>query len=276
MKAPESDDGDLRISTPGWTEADLERRYYRKELHDFLCQDPVMLVIRPKLIGELAESIPTPPMLIDKLSAVKSLVHLLKEAGFEVEAVNNAVDLANIIPTDKNKQALAQAQESLKAHRAAIKERNEAKKFAADLHQSERATKYFFRAPKQDLLRSPITELQQDDGSVTEDPEKIAAGHRQYWGRLFQSISPDLRSTHTATYRPLKLARLLRDTVAKLTPQQQAMLDASIAAHDFYMAIMNSSNDKAPDPDGLPIEYYKLAPDLWARIYEVIHDFQLS
>ncbi|KAJ8507832.1 hypothetical protein ON010_g18931 [Phytophthora cinnamomi] len=39
---------------------------------------------------------------------------------------------------------------------------------------------------------------------------------------------------------------------------------------------MKSSNDKAPGPDGLPIEYYKLAPDLWARIYEVIHDFQLS
>ncbi|OWZ01615.1 Pol Polyprotein [Phytophthora megakarya] len=53
-------------------------------------------------------------------------------------------------------------------------------------------------------------------------------------------------------------------------------MDAPLTANDFYGAIMHSKNGKAPGPDGLPIEYYKVAPNEWARIYEVVHDSQLS
>ncbi|POM73524.1 Pollike protein [Phytophthora palmivora] len=53
-------------------------------------------------------------------------------------------------------------------------------------------------------------------------------------------------------------------------------MDAPLTANDFYWAIMHSKNGKAPGPDGLPIEYYKVAPSAWARIYEVVHDSQLK
>ncbi|KAE8969565.1 hypothetical protein PR002_g27391, partial [Phytophthora rubi] len=87
-----------------------------------------------------------------------------REMAAKVEAVNNAIDLFNVIPTDENKNGLDTTKAALHAHRASIKERNESRKFAADLHQSERATKHFFRAPQRDYLRTPITELKQDDG----------------------------------------------------------------------------------------------------------------
>nr|KAE8920819.1 hypothetical protein PF009_g28892 [Phytophthora fragariae] len=183
----------------------------------------------------------------------------------KVEAVNNAIGLFNVAPTDENKNGLDTDKAALQAYRASIKERNESKKFAAGLHQSERATKHFSRAPQHNYLRTPITELKQDNGSVTKDPGKIADGHPRYGGNLFLSTSPDLVSTRTAVYHPLRLAKLLRDTPAK-----------PVTASGFYWAIMKSTNEKAPGPDRLPIEYYKLVPSLWTRIYEVIHDFQLS
>ncbi|KAG3142273.1 hypothetical protein PI126_g15112 [Phytophthora idaei] len=39
---------------------------------------------------------------------------------------------------------------------------------------------------------------------------------------------------------------------------------------------MSSKNGKTPGPDGMPVEYYKLSPSLWARIYEVVYDNQLK
>ncbi|KAI9905223.1 hypothetical protein PsorP6_014184 [Peronosclerospora sorghi] len=194
----------------------------------------------------------------------------------KITAVNSALDLYNSMPTEATKLQYDQAKADLNAYRETIKQRNEAKKFAADLHLSERATSHFFRAPQQDCLRSPITELTREDGTITSDYAEVADGHRRYWGTLFQSTSPDLLHLRQATYKPLKLATLLQDTVPRLTQKQQAMLDSPITANDLYWAIMKSKNGKAPGPDGLPIEYYKLAPHLWARIYEVVHAYQLK
>ncbi|KAE8884252.1 hypothetical protein PF010_g28295 [Phytophthora fragariae] len=132
--------------------------------------------------------------------------------SWSLKAVNNAIGLFNVAPTDENKNGLDTDKAALQAYRASIKERNESKKFAAGLHQSERATKHFSRAPQHNYLRTPITELKQDNGSVTKDPGKIADGHPRYGGNLFLSTSPDLVSTRTAVYHPLRLAKLLRDT----------------------------------------------------------------
>ncbi|KAF4135669.1 Reverse transcriptase (RNA-dependent DNA polymerase) [Phytophthora infestans] len=199
-----------------------------------------------------------------------------RKMAAKIDAVNDATDLVNVIPTEENHTALEQAKLDLQSHREDIKARNEYKKFAADLHLSERATSYFFRAPQSDCLRSPITALTQEDGTVTDDQDAIATGHRQFWGRIFQSTSSDLRDQRTATYKPLKLAKLLRDTTTRLDAQQQAMLDAPITANDLFWAITTSKNGKAPGPDGLPIEYYKLASNLWAQIYEVVYGNQLE
>ncbi|TDH72015.1 uncharacterized protein CCR75_000122 [Bremia lactucae] len=126
-----------------------------------------------------------------------------RDMALRVLAVNDALDLYNTTLTDCDKSALEQAQADLKAFRATIHDRNTASKFAADLHLSERSSRHFFRAPQQDCLRSPITEFQDDDGSVTEDPIKIGDGHRKFWGGLFQSTSPDLQHLRNASYQPI-------------------------------------------------------------------------
>ncbi|KAI9914588.1 hypothetical protein PsorP6_007601 [Peronosclerospora sorghi] len=100
----------------------------------------------------------------------------------KITAVNEALDLCNASPTQANLTKCEQARAELAAYRDNIKQRNEAKKFSANLHLSERATRYFFRPPQHDSLRSPITELTRKDGIVTEKIQEIADGHRRYWG----------------------------------------------------------------------------------------------
>ncbi|CEG43623.1 Endonuclease/exonuclease/phosphatase [Plasmopara halstedii] len=158
----------------------------------------------------------------------------------KISAVNAAADLVNVVPTEINKNVLEQVKMDLKSHQDDIKKRNEYKKFAADLHSSERATSYFFRAPQSDCLRSPITELTDEDGTVTDDQSAIAEGHRRYWGRVFQSTSADLINQRSSTYQPLRFATLLQHTKSRLSARQQAMLDAPITANDIYWAITAS------------------------------------
>ncbi|TDH73464.1 hypothetical protein CCR75_002060 [Bremia lactucae] len=153
--------------------------------------------------------------------------------ALRVLAVNDALDLYNTTHTDCNKSALEQAQADMIAFRATIHDRNTASKFAADLQLSERSSRHFIRAPQQDCLRSPITEFQDDDGSVTEDPIKIGDGHRKFWGGLFQSTSPDLQHLRNASNYPIRLCCSITLTIecsqdvknAVYAPNRRAKLD---------------------------------------------------
>ncbi|OWY96306.1 hypothetical protein PHMEG_00033455 [Phytophthora megakarya] len=80
MKAPKyEDDGDQDGS--GWSVEDLKHLYHRKGLRDFVCQDPVMKILKLKWITEPNDPVITPAMVTNKLDAVTILVKLLKEAG---------------------------------------------------------------------------------------------------------------------------------------------------------------------------------------------------
>ncbi|KAI9919545.1 hypothetical protein PsorP6_017413 [Peronosclerospora sorghi] len=94
-----------------------------------------------------------------------------------VKAVNDAHDRFNTTSTDHHHEVFFQAQLQLKA-------RNQSRKFAADLHLSERATEHFFRPPQKDFLRSPITGFKDEDGVVTEDPVLVARVTASFGGRF--------------------------------------------------------------------------------------------
>ncbi|OWZ09801.1 LOW QUALITY PROTEIN: hypothetical protein PHMEG_00017437 [Phytophthora megakarya] len=72
------EDGDQDGS--GWSVEDLKYSY-RKELRDFVCQDPVMKIRKHKLIMEPKDPVTAPAIVTNKLDAVTVLMKLLKEAG---------------------------------------------------------------------------------------------------------------------------------------------------------------------------------------------------
>ncbi|POM72180.1 LOW QUALITY PROTEIN: Hypothetical protein PHPALM_11147, partial [Phytophthora palmivora] len=53
IKAPGSDADDQDDLKTIWTDESLEIAYYKKELHTFLIKNPVMQIIKPKIISDL-------------------------------------------------------------------------------------------------------------------------------------------------------------------------------------------------------------------------------
>jgi hypothetical protein len=123
-------------------------------------------------------------------------------------------------------------------------------------------------------VRIPSVKL--SDGSESSDLVVIADTHRHFMGTLFQSPSADLKKQKPSSYSPLELASYLKDTIARLSTRDCAMLDAPLTANDSYWAIVTAGNERASGPDGLPAEYYKLSPSTWARLFEIVYASQLE
>ncbi|GMF39336.1 unnamed protein product [Phytophthora fragariaefolia] len=86
LKAPGSDAGD-RGDAVTIAEDQLEDAMYRNDLAVFMKEAPVMKIVRPKLIGSaLLGPVTTPPTMNNKLDPAKTMLHLLKEAGYAPRA----------------------------------------------------------------------------------------------------------------------------------------------------------------------------------------------
>ncbi|POM61427.1 LOW QUALITY PROTEIN: hypothetical protein PHPALM_29557, partial [Phytophthora palmivora] len=77
MKAPGSDADDQDNLKTAWTDESLEIAYHKKELHTFLIKNPVMQIIKLKIISDLKG----PAAKSSKLEAAKALLHLIKKGG---------------------------------------------------------------------------------------------------------------------------------------------------------------------------------------------------
>ncbi|OWZ03295.1 hypothetical protein PHMEG_00025002, partial [Phytophthora megakarya] len=60
---------------------DLKSLYYRKELRDFVRQDPVIKILKLKRIAEPKDPVTAPAIVTNKIDPVAVLIKLLKEAG---------------------------------------------------------------------------------------------------------------------------------------------------------------------------------------------------
>ncbi|POM64565.1 Hypothetical protein PHPALM_19893 [Phytophthora palmivora] len=81
MKAPGSDADDQDDLKAAWTDESLEIAYHKKELHTFLIKNPVMQIIKPKIISDLKGPVQKATARSSKLEAVKALLQLIKEGG---------------------------------------------------------------------------------------------------------------------------------------------------------------------------------------------------
>ncbi|GMF50608.1 unnamed protein product [Phytophthora fragariaefolia] len=86
LKGPGSDAGD-RGDAATIAEDQLEDAIYRNDLAAFMKEDPVMKIVRSKLIGSaLLGPVTTPPTMNNKQDAAKTMLHMLKEAGYPPSA----------------------------------------------------------------------------------------------------------------------------------------------------------------------------------------------
>ncbi|OWZ00435.1 hypothetical protein PHMEG_00028375 [Phytophthora megakarya] len=81
QKIAPDDEEDKDHHGPGWSEEDLKSIYHRKELRDFVDQDPVMRILKLKRIANPKEPVTAPATRASRLDAAMELFRLLKEAG---------------------------------------------------------------------------------------------------------------------------------------------------------------------------------------------------
>ncbi|GMF59000.1 unnamed protein product [Phytophthora fragariaefolia] len=71
-----------------WTDDRLESAFHYKSLHRLMHEDPVMKIMRPKLIGVLQGPVKAPREGSHMLDAVKILMRMLKDAGIVLGSFN--------------------------------------------------------------------------------------------------------------------------------------------------------------------------------------------
>ncbi|KAJ8515510.1 hypothetical protein ON010_g18547 [Phytophthora cinnamomi] len=81
MRALDLDDEDPKDPKSGWSEATLEYAFRQAVLRVFIVQDPVKRILDLKWMGDPLGPITAPTATGNKLTAVKDLMHLLREAG---------------------------------------------------------------------------------------------------------------------------------------------------------------------------------------------------
>ncbi|OWZ11091.1 hypothetical protein PHMEG_00015946 [Phytophthora megakarya] len=91
MKAPD-DEEDEDHHGCNWSEEDPKSMYLRKELRNFVDQDPVIRVLKLKRIADPKEPVTTPTTMANRFNSAMELIRLLKEAGvtpgfFDTEAL---------------------------------------------------------------------------------------------------------------------------------------------------------------------------------------------
>ncbi|RQM29192.1 hypothetical protein B5M09_010620 [Aphanomyces astaci] len=91
-----------------------------------------------------------------------------------------------------------------------------------------------------------------------------------YLDRIIDAMQEQANAT-----LPQPLQSVLAKTTRRLTTTQRRSMEAPLTANEFYFAITKSARNKAPGPDGLPIEYYLTDPHNWARVFEVCYSNQL-
>lgn len=172
-------------------------------------------------------------------------------------------------PSEDIMAALTEAQQHLKDTLHDIKVRNEQTLFEEQMRTQDQCTQLFFRppVPRRYNVAFPVTNA--------EEWTSKTQYCREYWAKIFHSPTPNTRAADQE-YNLDHHREILQHCKARLTQDQVEALEAPLTAEEFTSAIKASPNGRAPGPDGLPFEYFKVCPELWGHLLEIVHDFNFS
>ncbi|RHY50558.1 hypothetical protein DYB26_006272 [Aphanomyces astaci] len=220
-----------------------------------------------------------PGCLLDEHKRADSII--LREAYEEYNQVNNRklYDLLvakrqreythRMDPSHATATALETASVAYDAFYKVLIEVKKQNKFDKEVDSGESCSRDFLRRPSQNAFATKIPVRTESEHRST------TSTFRAYWADVFHSPSTDI-APHPRPYDHQKLASILTSSTASLTSIQRQHLDAPLTARDFFEAITHTAKDKAPGPDGLPIEYYTLHAHDWAYILSMTYASQLG
>lgn len=122
--------------------------------------------------------------------------------------------------------------------------------------QGDKAGKLIAWLDKKEQASRLVPELCAGDGSIITDPQAIVDRFAEYYREVYQSKSQ---------YTELDSESLLQDIrLPSLTEAHRDALETEITNEEIISAIKALHPGKATGPNGIPIELYKLRPDVLA------------
>ncbi|KAE9291978.1 hypothetical protein PF008_g25190 [Phytophthora fragariae] len=152
-------------STPTWNGADLEFRYHRKELQDFMTNNPIMRILQPKQSGDQTGPVTAPATADNKLEAIKILMNLLQEA----DLVAGAFDAEDLFRPD------------LRIFRMSTKELFDKLKIIVGEKVMDPSTTSIPNSPTQigstgDRTTSPFVSAAEANSDASSEPQRMSLG----------------------------------------------------------------------------------------------------
>ena len=118
----------------------------------------------------------------------------------------------------------------------------------------ERTTKYFYNMEKARFNAKTCNMLLMENGDIIKDQHSILQQQRKFYQQLYMRDD----TIHF---------NLVNTTDIKITDQQHSDFQQEFTLHELSNAVRRMRNDKAPGPDGIPIEVYKVC---WPEIGQIM------
>ena len=133
----------------------------------------------------------------------------------------------------------------------------------------EKSTKIFFRPPRTQLYKVPISEALCHAYGPTTDPIEVQRIFVDHWEGVFR---------HDASSRPTTSQRdhLLQFLDCRISNTQRDLLDSPLQIEELAASIKAMTPNKAPGLDGFPAKFFQLAPRTFANILLYVFNDQLA
>lgn len=126
----------------------------------------------------------------------------------------------------------------------------------------ERAGKLLAHQIKQSMSANTISEICKTSGEKTSDPKTINDQFKMFYSNLYTSDPVDEK----------KIAETLdRLPIPQISVNDRTEIDREITISEIVEVIKSMQSNKAPGPDGFPIELYKMFIDKLAPILKDVY-----
>ena len=127
--------------------------------------------------------------------------------------------------------------------------------------QADKSTKMYFNLERSYSTKKKIAKIKDEHGKLTTRPEEIVEVFRQFYQNLYSHREID----------PEALSDLLQNLSLSTDLMNSKSMAKLVSKKEIREAIKITKRGSSPGPDGLPVEFYKLFPQWWGRILEMVY-----
>ena len=129
------------------------------------------------------------------------------------------------------------------------------------IEEGEKSTKYFLNLEKSKVYRKSVTKLQDSNGKLITDSDKILNEEINFFSKLYKSQGTASVNTYNDFF--------MNVNTPTLNEADQELCNGSITVDECFKALTGMANNKSPGYDGITVEFYR---KLWNKVGPIVTD----